>query len=263
MSESYLWELIQIAARIVQLDQLESQITDKREWQRGRDEWEASQQQFNELRGEYIAALFGDDAPGDSVPNDVRQQLNSFREGADPSWYPAIDYTEENLLPFVEKEAGKSPRMRKLRRVALFVAAALAVTVYFGVALFSGTPVTESIETRDGIIQRAAAAEKVIRYDDWADTRVRRGGWLKGILLCPIEPDAYEIKGAGEFVSLVLEAQQYANGCGSVVGYGDSLTKEQIRMVSDVADLVQRDDLQWRDPAPLTVVAALERVRPC
>jgi hypothetical protein len=153
--------------------------------------------------------------------------------------------------------------MRKLRRVALFVAAALAVTVYFGVALFSGTPVTESIETRDGIIQRAAAAEKVIRYDDWADTRVRRGGWLKGILLWPIEPDAYEIKGAGEFVSLVLEAQQYANGCGSVVGYGDSLTKEQIRMVSDVADLVQRDDLQWRDPAPLTVVAALERVRPC
>jgi hypothetical protein len=259
----YLQELIQIAARIVQLDQLEGEITDKREWQRGKDEWEAAQEQFNKLRAEYVDALFGDDAPGDSVPDDVQRELASLRDEADPSWYPAIDYTQENLLPFVKKEAGKSPRMRKALRAAPYAAAATALVFYFGVALFSGTPVTEAIETREGIKQRAAAAEKVIRYDDWAGTRVRRGGWLKGILLWPIEPDPYEIKGAGEFIGLVLEAQQYAKGCGSVVGYGDSLSDEQIRMVRGVADVVQRDDLQWKDPAPMTLVAALESVKPC
>lgn len=263
MAESYLWELVQIAARIVQLDQLESEVTDKREWQRGKDEWEARQEQFNKVRAEYVDALFGDDAPGDSVPDEVKGELAGLREQADPSWYPAIDYTQENLLPFVEKEAGKSPRMRKALRVAPYVATAIALVTYFGVALFSGTPVTDPIETRQGIQQRAAAAEKVIRYDDWMDTRVRRGGWFKGILLWPIEPDAYEIKGAGEFVGLVLEGQQYAKGCGSVTGYGNTLTDQQIKMVGEVADFIQRDDVQWKEPAPMTVVAALESVKPC
>ena len=263
MAESYLWELIQIAARIVQLDQLETKITDKREWKAGKDEWEARKEQFNKLRTEYVDALLGDDAPSDGVADEIQSQLASLREEADPSWYPAFDYIQENFLPYLTKEAGKSPRMRKARKAAPFAAAGLAVVVYFGIAFFSATPVTAAIETREGIVQRADAAEKVIRYDDWMNTRVRRGGWLKGILLWPIEPDPYEIKGAGEFVGLVLEAQQYAKGCGSVGGYGNNLTAEQIRMVGDVADYIQRDDLQWKEPAPMTMVAALESVDRC
>ena len=263
MSESYLWDLVQIAARIVQLDQLESEIKDKREWKRGKDEWQACQEQFVAVRTEYVSALFGDDAPSGGVPKEVKDELDALREQADPSWHPALDYTQENLLPYVEKEARKSPSMRKVQRAAPYVAAAIALVTYFGVALFSGTPVTDPIETRAGIVQRAAAAEKVIRYDNWMGTKVRRGGWIKGLLLWPIEPDAYEIKGAGEFVSLVFEGQQYAKGCGTVGGNGDTLTDEQINMVGRVADIIQSDDLQWRDPALTTVIPALESVRPC
>ncbi len=263
MAESYLWELVQIAARIVQLDQIEGEITDKREWQAGKDEWEAQQQQFNKVRAEYVDALLGDDAPSDGVANDVQRQLTSLREETDPSWYPAIDYTQESLLPYLTKEAGKNPRLRKALKVAPFAAAALAAVIYFGIAIFSGTPVTEKIETREGLRQRAAATEKVFRYDDWMNTRVRRGGWAKGILLWPIEPDPFEIRGAAEFAGLVIEGQQYAKGCGTVLSYGNSLTNEQIKMVRDVADFIQRDDLQWKEPAPMMVVAALESAKSC
>lgn len=262
MAESYLWELVQIAARIVQLDQLESELTDKREWQAGKDEWEALQEHFNKLRAEYVDALLGDDAASDVV-DDVQGQLTSLREESDPSWHSAIDYTQENLLPYLTKEAGRSPRMRKARKAAPFVAAALVAVVYFGVAIFSRTPITQAIETRQGLQQRAAAVEKVVRYDDWMATRVRKGGWLKGILFWPIEPNESEIKGAAEFVGLVIEGQRYAKGCGSVVGYGNSLTDEQIKMVSDVADFIQRDDLRWEEPAPLMVVAGLESADKC
>lgn len=263
MSASYLWDLVQVAARIVQLDELEGQVTDKREWQAGKDEYEALQEHFTKLRAEYVDALLGDDAPSDGVSTEVQGQLNSLRAEADPSWHPAFDYTQENLMPYLTKQAGRSPRFRKAVKAVPFVAAAVAAIIYFGVALFSGTPVTEPIETRKGIEQRAAATEKVIRYDDWMHTRVRRGGWLKGIMLWPIEPNPFEVKGAGEFVGLVLEGQQYAKGCGSVVGYGNSLTDDQIRMVGEVADFIQRDDLQWKEPAPMTVVAVLDSVKPC
>ncbi len=175
MADSYLGVLVEIAARIVQLDQLESELTDKREWQTGKDEWQARKEQFSKVRAEYVHALLGDDAPSNGVPDDVQRQLASLREEVDPSWYPAIDYTSDNLLPYLTKEAGKSPRMRKAQKAAPFAAAALAAVIYFGIAIFSRTPVTENIETRDGLKQRAAALEKVVRYDDWMATRVRKG----------------------------------------------------------------------------------------
>lgn len=263
MQDSYLWELLQTAARIVQLDELESEIRGTREWKAGKAEWEAQKQQFNKLRAEYVDVLLGDDAPSDGVADEVQGQLTSFRDEADPSWYPALEYTQSNLMPYLTREAGRSPRMRKARKAAPFAVAAIIGVIYFGTAIFSGAPVTKAVETREGIRQRAAAAERVIRYDDWMDTRVRRGGWVKGILLWPIEPDEYEIRGAGEFVGLVLASQQYAKRCGSVVGSGDSLTKEQIKMIRDVAEYLQRDDIQWQDPAPVTVVTALANAELC
>ena len=77
--------------------------------------------------------------------------------------------------------------MRNPHKAAPFAAAALAVVIYFGVAIFSGTSVTEAIETREGIREIAAAAEKVIRYDDLMNTRMRKGEWAKDILVWPAE----------------------------------------------------------------------------
>lgn len=263
MTQGYLWELVQLAARIMELDQLESQLTDKRDWRAAKKEYDAHQEQFNKVRDEYVDALLEQDGVHDSAVDDVTQQLTELREQSDPSWHPAIDYTRDNLLPCLTKEAAKSPRLRKALKLVPLVVGGLAVLVYFGIRLASGTPVTEDFETRAGIQQRAAAAQKVIRYDDWMSTRVRRGGLFKGILLWPIEPTDAEVNGAAEFVSLVVEGQQYAEGCGSVSGFGENLTDEQIKMVGEVANYIQRDDIQWEEPPVMTVVVGLERASRC
>lgn len=263
MSQSYLSELVEIAARIIELDQLENQLTNKRDWKAAKVEYEAQQVHFNKVRDEYVDELLAQDESRSSAAQGVEEQLTEFRAQADPNWLPALNYTRDNLLPYLEKEAAKDPRMRKAIKLAPFVAGGLAVVVYFAVRLLSGAPITEEIETRAGLQQRAAALEKVIRYDDWMGTRVRRGGWAKGILLWPIKPTDVEMNGAAEFVGLVLEGQQYANGCGSVVSYGDNLSDDQINMLSEVADYVQQEAVTWEDPPVMTVVAGLERARRC
>lgn len=264
MASSYLWGLVETAARIVHLEAEEGQVTDKSEYKRNQLEWNALVEHFGKAREEYVAALFGDDAPGDGVPGDVQGQLAGLREEYDANLHPAIDYVEANVMPAIRKEAGKDPRMRRALRALPLIAIPVVMVIYFGIALLSGTPVTDSIQTRQGIIQRAAAAKKVIRYDEWAGVHMHRNGWVKPILLWPIQPDPYEVKGAGEFVGLVLEGQQYAKGCGLVLGIGgDTLSSAQVKLVGDVADVIRSNDLQWSKPPVVTVVTTLERVKPC
>ena len=264
MASSYLWELVETAAGIVHLEEIEGQVADKVEYKRNNLEWLGLTERFSKARDEYVAALFGDDAPSDGVPDDVQCELASLREECDASWHPAIDYVEVKIMPAIKKEASKDPRIRKALRTSPIIAIPVVIVIYFGIALFSGTPVSDPIDTRQGIVQRAAAARKVIRYDEWAGVHVRRNGWVLPILLWPIEPDPYEVNGAGEFVGLVLEGQKYANGCGSILGIeGNTLSSAQIKLVGDVADVIQSKDLQWSKPPVVTVVKALERVKPC
>ena len=263
MGQSYLGELVDAAATIMELDRVEGSLTDKRDWKAAKAQYEAQVARFNKLRDEYVDTILKADNDRSQAADDVRQQLAEIREGADPSWHPAIDYTSDNLLPKLTKEAARDPRLRKALKLAPSVAGAAAVIVYFGVKLYSEVNVTDPIETRSGIEQRAAAAEKAIRYDDLMGTHVRRGGWVKGILFWPIKPSELEIASAGEFVSLVLEAQGHAEGCGSVVGYGDTLSEQQLQMVDEVANVIRDRETTWDEYPPQTVVHALERLETC
>lgn len=263
MTQSHLGELLQIAVTIMELDDLENELTDKSEWRAAKKQYEAQQEEFDRLRNEFVDGLLSGNGPHETIVDDVTAQIEEVRQRADPSWYPAIDYTSDNLLPYLQKEARKSPGLRKVQKAAPFVAGALVIIAYFGVRIFAATPVTESIDSRLGLQQRSAAAEKAIRYDDWSGTRVRRGGWLKGILFWPIEPTETEIQSAAEFVTVVLEGQQYAEGCGSVTGYGDSLSDSQIDMISEVADYIQDDSVVWEDPPVFTILRGLESASAC
>src|SRR3546814_14129204 len=86
--------------------------------------------------------------------------------------------------------------------------AALCVVAYFGWRLFSAVDVSAPIASREGVVQRAAAMEKYVRYDDFMHTEVRKGGWLKGIMFWPIEPSDAEMTAASEFAGLTLGAFQ-------------------------------------------------------
>lgn len=141
-----------------------------------------------------------------------------------------------------------------------WVLGGIAITAYFGMRLFSATPIDYSVESREGIQERAAAIEKLLRYDDWMDTRVRRGGWLKGILLWPIEPSESEIEGAAEFAALAYEAHNKSIeqfGCPSIpTGYGDTPSEAELSYLSDMAGILRRSDLQWADPPIFTMIDA-------
>ena len=69
--------------------------------------------------------------------------------------------------------------------------------------------VNAPMESTAGIAQRAATLEKLLDYDDSMDTRVRKGGWLKGIIFWPAEPTEEEIKHASEFLWTSVEVYDY------------------------------------------------------
>src|SRR3546814_20852323 len=83
---------------------------------------------------------------------------------------------------------------------------AVCVVAYFGLRLCIAVDVSAPIASREGVVQRAAAMEKYVRYDDFMHTEVRKGGWLKGIMFWPIEPSDAEMTAAAEFAGLTLGA---------------------------------------------------------
>lgn len=140
--------------------------------------------------------------------------------------------------------------------------------IYFGIRFASEVNVSATLESKLGLQQRAAAAEKVIQYDDWMGTRVRRGGWIKGILLWPIEPSDVEANAAGEFVSVALEGYniltQQNEICGNLInGYGNQLSDEQIKFVDEIAVTIQEPNLSWQEPPVMTVLHAIKEKFPC
>src|SRR3546814_19562743 len=94
-------------------------------------------------------------------------ELEDFRSKAHISWRPATDYTADHLVPFLQKEAKKSPAYRKAMKMMPWVIAAVCVVAYFGLRLFSAVDVSAPIASREGVVQRAAALVKYVRYADF------------------------------------------------------------------------------------------------
>lgn len=261
-------ELLELAAEIMNLDAAEASLGKGREWKEAKARYEAAVETFKSKRKSYVDAILVKGAEWSGIPDVVASELNEFEANADPSWHPAIGYTRDNLLPHLTKEAGRRPWMRDVIRWTPAALGAVAVVAYFGIRLTSGTEVTAPLETQLGLQQRASAAEKVIRYDGWMGTHVRRGGWAKGILFWPIEPSDAEIAGAGEFVSLTLEGYdvltQREEICGDLVAdFNGKLSKGQINFVDDIAEDIQRDDLKWQTPPVLTILQPIKAKFPC
>lgn len=262
MEHSYLGELADIAFRIIELEAIENQL-DSRQRKQAKREYDSAKEKFADVRSQYVNALLSRDIPNEEVVAEVEELLADLRQHADPSWHPAIKYVHENVMPAITKESSKSPRRRKIEKAAPWVIGGLVVVAYFGVKLFSATPVTAELESREGLVQRASAIEKVITYDKWMGTHVRRGGWLKGILLWPIESSEDEIQGAAQFAGLVIQGQEYVDGCGSVIDTGENLSDEQIKMIGEVAEYIQRGDITWDEPAVQTVLDGLQEASAC
>lgn len=268
MGYATLDELLGLAAEIMELDALEASLGKGREWKAAKKRYEATVEQFNSKRTDYVDAVLvkGDD--WSLIPDVVANNLDNIGASADASWQPAIQYTREHLIPFLTKEARKSPLTRDVIKWSPIASAVVLVIIYFGIRFASEVNVSATLESKLGLQQRAAAAEKVIQYDDWMGTRVRRGGWIKGILLWPIEPSDVEANAAGEFVSVALEGYniltQQNEICGILInGYGNQLSDEQIKFVDEIAVTIQEPNLSWQEPPVMTVLHAIKEKFPC
>lgn len=229
---------------------------------------QAIEAKFATVRNKFVYALLRDGGDWQDISRAVSDDLDQIETASDPSWQAPIALVRENLLTRIEKEGRKKPWLRTAVRwtpAALAVAVAIA---FFGIRFASAVDISQSLETRVGLEQRAAATKKVIRYDDWMSSRVRRGGWLKGILLWPIEPSETEIQGAQEFVALTLDGYAALSGEGEICGVlpqgaGDSLSEQQLDLIGDVATFLRDTGTQWEEPPIMTVLEPIRRAFPC
>ncbi len=266
MAESYIEQLLDLAAGIVALENAEGSLN-KRELKSAKERHDVLEAKFTEVRNKYVDLLLGTLEGHDLSYDLVAGEIAKIRVGCDPSWNPAIEYVSSNLLPYLQKEASRDPRVRKMIKAAPWIIGVIAIIAYFGIRLLSATSINHTLETKEGIQERAAAVEKLLRYDDWMDTHVRKGGWIKGILMWPIKPTEAEIKGASEFAALAYEAQQVnfeRINCPTIPGGGvDTASKEEIDYLAKVAEYLLGPHIQWQEPPVVTVLDAAKVAGKC
>ncbi len=197
----------------------------------------------------------------------VKQDIAEVRARCDPAAFPAVDYVSDNLLPFLQKEADRDPGVRKAIKATPWVLGAIAVITYFVVRFASATPIDHALETKSGIQERAAAVVKLLRYDDLMDTHVRRGGWVKGLLLWPVEPTEAEIKGASEFAALAFQAHAVSVeqfGCPEIPRGSETVpSKAELDFLSETSIYVQNSEIKWKNPPVDTVIDASKAFGKC
>lgn len=266
MGNIYFDQLLELAAGIVHRANAEN-TTDKNARKTTNDERHKLEVAFSEIKKKYVSELLDNPKTRDQAYDLVSSYMSVTRATCDPSWLPGLDYMSDRLLPYLEKQAKRDPRVRKLRQALPLVVIAIGVSAYFAIRFVSTVHIEHEIETREGIKERASALEKVLRYDDWMDTRVRKGGWMKGILLWPIKPTESEIGAAAEFAGLAYEAHELSveyYGCSAIrSSHGDSLSKAEIEYLSKISAYFRRSDIHWLAPPVVTVIEASRVANEC
>lgn len=266
MATSYIDELLDLAAGIVELADAEGTI-DKRDWRKAKALNNTLQANFTRVRKEYVDSLLDTPDGYERGYSLTLEELNITRENCDDTWIPAVNYVSDNLMPYLEKELRRSPNTRKFFKYLPWVIAGVSVFAYIATSFLALTPINHAIDTQAGIKERAAAVQKVIRYDYLMNTHVRKGGWIKGALFWPLEPTEYEIKGASEFAALAFEAKQVSvqeYGCSPIAReYGNGPSKNEVAYLSETAERLRDATLQWKKPPIVTTVDAARFVGKC
>ena len=266
MTRAYLSELLELASTIVDLTDAEGQLG-KQDWEKAKALHDGLEARFNQLRNQYVDEALKESDNGSHAYDSVAAEVFRIRDGCDPSWIPAVDYTSSNLLPYLYTQSNRGPGMRKAIKALPWALGLAALIAYFSVRLFSNTPIDHAPLTVAGIKERATAIEKVIRYDDWIGTRAGRIGKIRSILLWPIKPTDKEVKGASEFAALALGARQVSVetfGCDAFPrSANDNSSRQEIEYLSKSANYLSDPSRRWKNPALLTMLDAARKVGRC
>ncbi len=222
---------------------------------------------FNSARNLFVYnALKAGEEP-ERLKQGITEELASVAQ-MHPEWAETYAFIREELHGRIDSESRKSPLLRKIVRWTPTAIGVAAVIVYFSVRLFSGVEISQPIETREGLVQRAAAFERVLTYAEWEPTGYGTRSAVMGVLRWPIEPSKAETEAANEFISLVLSGHaklsQESKVCGGLIGAStDRISDEAIKLAEDVADYLQAKDTKWLNPSLMTVLEPIKAKFPC
>lgn len=196
---------------------------------------------------------------------------DSFKQQQDePAIRDVADMIAAGLLrDFTAIASPPKALKERLKTYAVVAAIIAAVGGYFGTRAYAAVNVDHAIETSEGLSEHASAWRKVARYDNWASTRVRRGGMFKGVLLWPIEPTDEEMGYAADFANLAVgilyRGEELGFVCGAPASY-DSTTfsDEEIDFISDAAEWLPGHIPTAEDTDPLDALGDFAMSRyPC
>jgi hypothetical protein len=215
----------------------------------------------------FVYNLLKDGKSGSDAADAVNADLDEIVEVSSEHWHPVYEEVRGDLLADIERESGKASWQRTLRYWLPFLLASLVAITYGGARLYSATPVSASVETREGLQQRAYALDKVLRYDDWASVENRRGGWFKAILLWPIEPTKAEIDGASELGGVIFEGarrlQELREACNVPVPSGQAIGADEIVLLQRVTAHLRAEQVRWQNPPVMTVLDPIRSAYRC
>ncbi|MBB3982613.1 hypothetical protein GGR44_002279 [Sphingobium fontiphilum] len=215
----------------------------------------------------FVYNLLSHHPDGDEAISIVNADIDARIAQVGDHWTANYDEIREDLTARIRKSAGRSGWQRTLIYRAPLIALALLVVLYFGFRFYNATPVTDPFETRLGLTQRADALAKAIRYNDWASGSSRRGGFIKGILLWPIEPTEAEHKSAAEFANVIFSGaamlRDRREACNLPVARGEKLSDDELLLLQSVTDHLRNKATLWRDPPAITVLDPIRAKYKC
>lgn len=199
----------------------------------------------------------------------VESDLNEIAGHSNEHWQPVYDEVRTDLLAQIARDGGKKAWQRALRYYAPAIVGVVLVTIYFGVRLYSALPVDKPLDSREGMIQRAAVIEKMARYDDWASGRSGgRGEAFKDLLLWPIEPNSEETRAGNQLIALIggryAILAQARQACLLIVAPDTGLPGDQrVEMLRKAAAYLRGHDVAWAQPLANTVDTPIRNAYPC
>lgn len=215
----------------------------------------------------FVYGLLSKNPNGDEAIAAVNADIDARIDQVGDHWTADYEEIRADLIKRINKSAGRSSWQRTLIYRAPLIVLAVLVVVYFGLRFYNATPVSEPIETRAGLSQRADALAKALRYNDWASGSSRRGGFIKGILLWPIEPTEAEDKAAAEFASAIFAGavmlRDNRQACNLPVAGGEMLSDGELALLQDVTDHLRNETTVWRDPPAMTILDPIRAKYKC
>ena len=195
----------------------------------------------------------------DLVYSGIRSDLAAIAEES-PNYAGVCEFVAEDLIEKLQEEAQKSPTLRIIKRYAGVAILGILGIIYAGLFVYNSLTIDQPIDTKEGLLQHAAAFDKAHTHSEMMGTRARRGGFLKGLLFWPWEPNEQELEAAGNFAGLSLDSLQALTDQGItcntqfLLSPGEFLDESQTKFVEEVSEFVQAEQTVWQDAPIMTPV---------